>query len=624
MESGGPVSSEPPRPQPKATLTFFCVIFLAVGAQLWSWSVLARHKHAELRALKSSAEADAPEAPKAESLSLWLARRLDWAPRDPSLFLPRLFREAPPAPLFDLPTEDVDDDRVLYAFSASSGEPTEAQAGASESTQGSGVAELSTNERSAELDSTRDEVLAQVKLKAQRQAKSSQGQAKSAQGQAKSAQGAQGSQVSRVTKLQEPERPEGRSGEDLKLSVQQEQEPNAEGSGLKSWKERPRRVRKRGGVPLLSVEDPNGALRPFFKRLALAKSGRKVRVMHYGDSLIAGDYVTSTMRRLLQKRFGYGGVGYVLAGKPSPWYGRTGLKLKAKRWKADRATRSTSKLSIYGLGGVSFRSRSRGSYVRAEVEEQAQLDARVDRLELHYLAQPKGGQLSVRFGPSERVISTTAEQLGPARVLIEAPLGLHKVELKPVGDGEVRLLGMSLERSGGGVVYDALGLTGSRAQQQLKWDRATWIQQAKWRQPDLFVIHYGTNESENTRMSMSRYAEVLRDVIQRLKAVNPEASCLFVSPMDRAYKDEETGRIRTRPIIPKIVKTQREVSLAEGCAFWSAYDAMGGWGSLKRWYRASPPLAGGDLTHPTRRGANLLGAMFYSALMEAYTKSGGS
>ena len=53
---------------------------------------------------------------------------------------------------------------------------------------------------------------------------------------------------------------------------------------------------------------------------------------------------------------------------------------------------------------------------------------------------------------------------------------------------------------------------------------------------------------------------------------------------------------------------------------------MGGWGSLKRWYRAKPALAGGDLTHPTRRGANLLGAMFFSALMEAYRggRGGGS
>jgi lysophospholipase L1-like esterase len=202
-------------------------------------------------------------------------------------------------------------------------------------------------------------------------------------------------------------------------------------------------------------------------------------------------------------------------------------------------------------------------------------------------------------------------------VVVKAPLGLHKIEVKPIGDGEVRLFGLSAERSGGGVVYDSLGLTGSQANQQLKWDRGHWLKQAKWRSPDLFVIHYGTNESENERMSMTKYAEVLKKLIKRLRAVNSGAACLFVSPMDRAFNNER-GVIQTRPIIPKIVKTQREVALAEGCAFWSAYDAMGGWGSLKRWYQAKPALAGGDLTHPTRRGANLLGAMMFSALMEAY------
>ena len=312
----------------------------------------------------------------------------------------------------------------------------------------------------------------------------------------------------------------------------------------------------------------------------------------------------------------------MLTGKPSPWYGRSGLKMKSKSWKADRATRSTSPLSSYGLGGVSFRSRSKRSSLRAEVMKQDGIDARVDTLELHYLAQPKGGQLTVRFGPTREVISTQSDEMKPARAIIKAPLGLHTAEVKPKGDGEVRLFGMSLERSGGGLVYDSLGLTGSRAQQQLKWDKIHWIEQARWRSPDLFVIHYGTNESENTRMSMDRYADVLRRVILRLRAVNPQASCLFVSPMDRAYKHEKTGQIKTRPIIPKIVKTQREVALEEGCAFWSTYDAMGGWGSLRRWYRASPPLAGGDLTHPTRRGANLLGAMFFSAMLEGYAKEG--
>ena len=624
------MSPEPPRPQPKATLTLLCLLVLAVGAQSWSWSVLARHKREEMKrqrivereALEDEELYEEREAPP-EGRVLRLARTLDWAPRDPSLFLPRLFRDAPPRPTVELPTEDVDDERLLSAFGQEAEgaqietleRPPEEERGRAPLAQME-AQKLSASSAQQDLKGVAQRSVAHPKRTSKRGHDDPLGRSPTSPLSTRP-------QAQASTEVESAKSPAGSpiksSAERVMMKPLIVDEINADAS----WKDRPRRVRKRGGVPLLSIEDPRGAMRHFFKQLKQAQSGRKVRVMHYGDSLIAGDYVTSTMRRLLQKRFGYGGVGYVLAGKPSPWYGRTGLKLKSKYWKADRATRSTSKLKSYGLGGVSFRSKSKRAYLRAEVEKQDQIDARVDTLELHYLAQPKGGQLSVSFGPTSEVVSTQADRLGPARVTIKAPLGLHKVEVRPVGDGEVTLLGMSLERGGGGVVYDSLGLTGSRARQQLKWDRSHWVQQARWRTPDLFVLHYGTNESEDKRMSMSKYATVLRRVIQRHRSAHPQASCLFVSPMDRAFRSKESGRISTRPIIPKIVRTQREVALSEGCAFWSAYDAMGGWGSLKRWYRASPPLAGGDLTHPTRRGANLLGAMFFSAMMEAYAQVGG-
>lgn len=632
LEYGGYVNSEPPRPQPKATLSLLCLLILAVSAQAWSWSVLARHKREQMRFHRYShvndeaedeGEAeehfDTEQPHIKESVSLRFARTLDWAPRDPSLFLPRLFRETPPAPAVELPTEDVDDERLINAFSELDPEVN-----------------AQTNMQTERAEGDVELALVMVDVTQSQNPDHSVPSKFQTKGTSQFQKDPLIQKKRTISKRITPSHLDPlaesnvmKSGMDSSSRITSgtviEMKPvevdlNESQEAELSWTNRPRQVGKMGGIPLLSIEDPKHSMKNFFNRLAQSKSGRKVRIMHYGDSLIAGDYVTSTMRRLLQKKFGYGGLGYVLAGNPSPWYGRTGLKIKSKHWKADRATRSTSDLSSYGLGGVSFRSKLKYAYLRAEVLKQDQIDASVDTLEIHFLAQPNGGQFSVNFGPTHQVVSTQAEILAPAQVKIKAPLGLHKVEIRPEGDGEVALLGMSLERSGGGVVYDSLGLTGSRAQQQLKWDRSHWVQQARWRNPDLFVLHYGTNESENSKMSMSKYANVLERVIQRHRAANPQASCLFVSPMDRAYKNEETGRISTRPIIPQIVKTQRMVALAQGCAFWSAYDAMGGWGSLKRWYRASPPLAGGDLTHPTRRGANLLGAMFFSALMEAYAK----
>ena len=45
---------------------------------------------------------------------------------------------------------------------------------------------------------------------------------------------------------------------------------------------------------------------------------------------------------------------------------------------------------------------------------------------------------------------------------------------------------------------------------------------------------------------------------------------------------------------------------------------MGGEGSMARWFKVRPQLGGGDLTHPTPRGAEVLGDLLSDALVRAY------
>ena len=60
------------------------------------------------------------------------------------------------------------------------------------------------------------------------------------------------------------------------------------------------------------------------------------------------------------------------------------------------------------------------------------------------------------------------------------------------------------------------------------------------------------------------------------------------------------------------------IALEEGCAFFDTFSAMGGEGSMGRWYKATPRLTSGDFSHPTRAGRRVLGGMLYRALMKGY------
>jgi hypothetical protein len=85
------------------------------------------------------------------------------------------------------------------------------------------------------------------------------------------------------------------------------------------------------------------------------------------------------------------------------------------------------------------------------------------------------------------------------------------VRLKTLGGGEVRLFGAVLERDGPGVVYDSLGVDGTRVKLLSRFDPLHWTEQLKARQVDLVVLHYGTNEGEAADLGTPSYFVLERE-----------------------------------------------------------------------------------------------------------------
>jgi lysophospholipase L1-like esterase len=377
------------------------------------------------------------------------------------------------------------------------------------------------------------------------------------------------------------------------------------------------------GIPLLPIEDPQGAMNRFYASLDRTASGAEgaiTRILHYGDSLIMGDYVTQTVRRLMQKKFGDAGHGFVLAGMPFPWYRRENLKLSVSDgWHTWRLTTPTNPDGLYGLGGATFQTKEGNQWVRFEPDG-TELGTSASHFQVFYLAQPWGGDFKMAADDRELVVHTRADAAGARVAEVTVPDGKHVFKLTTTGSGPVRLFGAVLERDGPGVVYDSLGINGARASLLTRFQPEHWHDQIKQRHPDLLVLHFGTNESQDPNMGAKRYREELSGIVGQLRQALPGVSCLIVSPLDRAEVNEETGELGTRPVVKRIVQVQREVAYAQGCAFWNTWQAMGGEGSMARWMRMSPPLGGGDLTHPTPRGADRVGAMLFAAIMDGYRR----
>lgn len=357
------------------------------------------------------------------------------------------------------------------------------------------------------------------------------------------------------------------------------------------------------------------ALRRFYERLAQLESGQlddDVRVAHFGDSHTAADLETAVIRRALQERFGDGGRGFVALGQPWKRYLQDGVKAgNSREWARERARGKNQGDGCYGLGGVCLIANRRGARAWTEVA------AKTSRAEVAYLEQPGGGAFEVLVDGQPVVrIATRADRVASAFRAFGLPeASAHQIEIRTVGDGDVRVYGVALEREQRGLVYDALGINGARATITLAWNEAHWAEQLRHRAPGLVVLAYGTNESGDDT-SEQRYERQLVDVLGRIARAVPTASCLLVGPPDRAI--EVDGQWMTSPKIEEIVATQRRVAHAAGCAFYDQMTAMGGRGSMAAWALEEPPRAQKDRVHLTREGYAQLGSAFVADLLRGY------
>ncbi|MFO0667156.1 MAG: GDSL-type esterase/lipase family protein [Polyangiaceae bacterium] len=366
------------------------------------------------------------------------------------------------------------------------------------------------------------------------------------------------------------------------------------------------------------------AMHAFYMHLAdtISKKDKAVtRVLHYGDSVITSDYVSGTLRRKLQTRFGDAGHGFILVANAWEWYFHNDVMHYASSgWTANRISGPLAKNAEYGLGGAVFRGVP-GSSATFGTASSGTYGRKVSHFDVYYLAQPGGGDIEVKVsGEAPQTFSTKDEDAGSAHAAIhrvDVADGEAKMTLRAAGRGELKVYGVALERDAPGVVVDALGALGARMKMWEPVPEEHLREQFDLRKPALIVLQFGTNESEDGGINAPEYEKTLSTVLQKWKRAAVGASILVASPLDRAERDAN-GRLRSNRVLMKIVDLQQKIAAKEGVAFWNTWKAMGGEGSMGRWLNAKPQLCSGDLTHPTPAGAEVIGDLFYKALAAGY------
>lgn len=393
------------------------------------------------------------------------------------------------------------------------------------------------------------------------------------------------------------------------------------------------------------LADEAHALDHFFESL---EAGRVTRVLHFGDSPTTADLITADARSLLQKEYGDAGHGFVLMARPWAWYNHRGVEMEARDWGIEIAGQAPENDGAWGLGGARF-----SGYEGAEATWRFK-SGQHRSAEVAFMADPYGGDFEF-LADGEVVGSgqTWAQERTPGYLTFDLPEGTTEFSLR-VTQGFVELFGVEFRKNRAGVIYSSLGINGANIMVLSRvYNRGHLSAQLRHYRPDLVVLGYGTNESGFKDFVETNWAPELAAAVERVRAAVPEASILLMSPMDRGVREggeepeeeaaeedetgelgsggqavaavapeaaEPTGPITTIATMPRLVAIEGEVAAEQGVAFFNTFEAMGGEGTMARWYESKPRLVGADFIHPLPAGAKIVGGLLYEALQDGYNE----
>lgn len=402
--------------------------------------------------------------------------------------------------------------------------------------------------------------------------------------------------------IKEEKAPEGPSPEEL-LQQRLAEIHQAEKSTFDKYiKENPARI--------IFPSDNVTLLDPFFKSLDSART-RPVRILHYGDSQIEEDRISSTLRTGLQARFGGGGPGLLPFGRPyyTQGFSQTSTATLHRALVFGEGTRRSG--GKYGVMGQLARIDTSVFTTVSAVKGNKGPSRRFNRLTL---LAGNVGTLNVKCGARQYKLGPVKNDSGVGRIVIPLPDSTN-VRFNTWGSADIYgfqlddSLGVSLDnipmRGCSGTVFT--NISSAQLKEYIRSDNVRMI-----------ILQFGGNSMpyRKTAKSISEYKTSLQKQIRHLKGIAPDAFILFIGPSDMSTSVK--GKMQTYPHLPMMVDSLKAAALECGAAYWDMYQAMGGENSMVQWVKARPQLAGSDYVHFTPRGAEAVGNMLLESMMLYY------
>ena len=355
-------------------------------------------------------------------------------------------------------------------------------------------------------------------------------------------------------------------------------------------------------------------LKYFYDALNKAKQ-KKMRIAHWGDSILMGDVISENLRENLQKQFGGNGAGFVSINTDGI---RTSTRATfSADWKESSLfTRNQNKLPL-GINGAVFVPVD-GSWVKYETGKVSKHLRGFSVARLFYANVPAGGTVNCLFsnGSSRSIKLDGGKNL---KVLdIYTPNGTTSITCSFYGCQNGYFYGVSLE-NGDGVYVDNLPIRGNSGVSLSELPLGLLKEFNSIMNYKFLIINFGVNVVSSEHANYLWYETQMEKVVDYFKEAFPQASILLVSVGDKGIK--KGTKFITDPGIFPLVQSQESIANKKGIAFWNMFEAMGGQNIIDDWVNANPALAYKDYCHLTSEGGKLIADLLTDALLDEMKKS---
>lgn len=353
-------------------------------------------------------------------------------------------------------------------------------------------------------------------------------------------------------------------------------------------------------------------LSSFLTALKNAKQ-KKMRIAHWGDSIILGDIITENIRESLQKQFGGNGAGFISINCDDYGMRNSTVMSFSSDWtEASLFKRNPNKLPL-GINGAVYQP-SNGSWAKYEIGKVSRTLKNFSTVRLFYANGTPGGTVQFQFNNGSP--QTVKLESGSAlkEIVVNSPNNTTSVKLTFYNCNSTYFYGVSLE-NGNGVYVDNLPIRGNSGVSLGDLPIGLLKEFQSLLNYQLLIIHFGVNVLSPEHKNYLWYETKMEKAISHLKSAFPGVSILLVSVSDKAVK--KGSKFVTDPMLSSLLKSQQVIAEKNNIAFWNMFEAMGGENSVVEWVEARNPLAYKDYCHLTPDGGKVIGELLVESLLKA-------